>query len=233
MTHLPGCRERATPRVDALGARGAGALADDPALPASRRAGTRSTRRQPACFPGAGRRHATCAEVVELQLRGAPPMAGSVVAPLQISDLPVFFAGAATPLRRAGVPPARRSTASSSTRRSGAGARPLRRARGPFDRIAVSDLAWSGRWRRARSGELWPGSSKSCSRRPDRGRIRPCSPAGWGRGSAGRRARARVCVVADGRCGGRRAGRGRMGGRALAERSPLGQLEALRPRPDL
>jgi glucose-6-phosphate dehydrogenase assembly protein OpcA len=99
------------------------------------------------CFAGGGAGRAVCFEVIELRLCG--PRAhhpGTVVAPLLITDLPVF-------LRWRGDPPfgaseldeltaeADRLVVDSAEWRDPTGC--LERLDGLFDRVAVSDIAWA------------------------------------------------------------------------------------------
>jgi glucose-6-phosphate dehydrogenase assembly protein OpcA len=107
-----------------------------------------------------------CAEVVHIWLRGRTTVApASVVVPLQIPDLPVF-------LRWRGRPPfgrpqyeqlagvTDRLVVDSSEWQGLPGA--YRRWADSFDRVVVSDLAWTRtlRWR-AGLAELWPGIKKA------------------------------------------------------------------------
>jgi len=113
------------------------------------------------CFPLPGQAHHVCSEVIELHLRGKRAVApGSIVEPLLVADLPVF-------LRWRGEPPfaapqfeqladvAGRLVVDSGEWSD------LPAAYGAltafFDRVAVSDIAWSRGlgWRRSLAA-LWP-----------------------------------------------------------------------------
>lgn len=114
------------------------------------------------CFPLPGQGRHVCSEVIELHLRGKRAVApGSIVEPLLVADLPVF-------LRWRGEPPfgapqfeqlvdvAGRLVVDSGEWSN------LPAAFGEldafFDRVAVSDIAWSRglEWRRSLAA-LWPG----------------------------------------------------------------------------
>ena len=115
------------------------------------------------CFPGGG--HDVCAEVIHVWLRGRTAKApASVVVPLQIPDLPVFLRWRGQPAfgkpeleQLIGV--SDRLIVDSTEWPSGTGfSLSLKRLAETFERIAVSDLAWSRtlRWR-AGLADLWPG----------------------------------------------------------------------------
>jgi glucose-6-phosphate dehydrogenase assembly protein OpcA len=114
------------------------------------------------CFEIPGSEREICSDVIELRLRGAPARRpGSLVEPLLVVDLPSFC-------RWRGLPPwgapeleslvsvcARLVVDSSEWRGLPGAYRKLERL---FDRIAVSDIAWTrGRGWRGRIAELWPG----------------------------------------------------------------------------
>jgi glucose-6-phosphate dehydrogenase assembly protein OpcA len=113
------------------------------------------------CFAGGGTDRGVCFEVVEIRLCGRRAHhPGTVVAPLLITDLPVF-------LRWRGDPPfgsteleeltaeADRLVVDSAEWHETAGC--LERLAELFDRVAVSDIAWARGepWRYALA-ELWP-----------------------------------------------------------------------------
>ena len=101
-------------------------------------------------------------EVIELRLRGAAARhPGSIVLPLLVSDLPVFCRWRGEPElgeRAARRDPRRHRPARRRLVGVARGARGLRALAELFDRVAVSDIAFSRTlpWRR-RLAELWPG----------------------------------------------------------------------------
>jgi glucose-6-phosphate dehydrogenase assembly protein OpcA len=143
------------------------------------------------CFAGGGESAAVCFEVVELHLLGARARhPASVVVPLLLPDLPVFLRwrgdppfGASELDELAGV--ADRLVVDSSEWEDVPGC--FGRLAQLFDRIAVSDIAWSRTepWRRALAAR-WPGIA-------DVGELRVEGPeadalllAGWLRARLGR-----------------------------------------------
>jgi glucose-6-phosphate dehydrogenase assembly protein OpcA len=113
------------------------------------------------CFEIPGSEREICSDVIELRLRGAPAKRpGSLVEPLLVVDLPSFC-------RWRGLPPwdapeleslvsvCARLVVDSAEWRGLPGA--YRKLQGLFDRIAVSDIAWTrGRGWRGRIAGLWP-----------------------------------------------------------------------------
>lgn len=123
---------------------------------------------QQECFPGG--EHDVCAEIVRIWLRGSTAKApASVVAPLQIADLPVFLRwrgrlpfGAVELEQLVGV--SDRLIVDSAE--WPVPARAYARLPELFDRIAVSDLAWARTLRfRAGLADFWPGIRKARSLR--------------------------------------------------------------------
>lgn len=115
------------------------------------------------CFRVEGQERHVCSEVIELHLRGDRRAApASIVAPLHISDLPVF-------LRWRGKPPFGSAELDQLVEVSDrlvvdslewSGRLPLayRKLAEELERVAVSDIAWTRtlEWRRAVAA-LWPG----------------------------------------------------------------------------
>ena len=113
------------------------------------------------CFPGPG--HSVCAEFVRIWLRGATAkVPASVVVPLQIADLPAFLRWRGRPRFGSGVLDQLMGVSDRlivDSAEWGERLRPAyRRLAESFDRVVVSDLAWSRTLgHRAGLAELWPG----------------------------------------------------------------------------
>ena len=190
-------------------------------------------------FPsGEGRQ--ICAETIRIQLKGKRASApASVVQPLFLPDLPVF-------LRWRGVPSfgsaafesliGRRRPPDRRQHRMAGPARAVRRARGVFDRVVVSDIAWArtSRWRR-QLASLWPGIAEVKRIRVTGTAAQAQLLGGWlrsrldraggsraraGGSPGGSRDRRQGCAVPSGRC-------------AAAVRPAFRRARQVRARPDL